>query len=302
MISVIIPNFNNEKILKKFLGKNILLLNKELSQYKYEIIIADDNSTDNSIKFIKSLDTKIKITINQNEQGFGNNCNFAISKALGDFILLLNSDVLLKQNFFIDLWKKINSSKIFSVVPRITRPLENNITESITTAEIKNSGIRFDHKNKYNKDIKKNHKILWSSGACILFKKYIFIKLSGFDSIYSPFYVEDTDLSMKAWREGYENWYIGSSIVEHYHNSTIKNQFDKKYIRKIFARNKYFFMLKHFNNFYTYRSLIYHIFLLHFKEVSFIFLSLKKFRKDGMKYKFQGKHIIKNLNFKKNAS
>ena len=61
----------------------------------------------------------------------------------------------------------------------------------------------------------------------------MWLKLGGMDTLYSPFYWEDIDLSYRAWKSGYQILYDPNIIVEHHHESTIAKYFDKKKVSDI---------------------------------------------------------------------
>lgn len=104
-VSIIIINFNTkdltiaciESILK---NENIL---------KFEIIIVDNASTECDACVFKDMFPQIKLIKNSTNSGFAKGNNIGISIATGQYILLLNSDTLLKNNA-ISLSKKIIES------------------------------------------------------------------------------------------------------------------------------------------------------------------------------------------------
>src|SRR4030043_2476573 len=112
-LSVVIPNFNGEKILEKNLPKVIEEL-KSKEKYKTEVIVVDDASTDNSIVIIKKF-PQIKLYINQKNLGFSSNVNKGVEKSSGDLILLLNTDVYPQKDFLNHLINYFKDEKVFAV-------------------------------------------------------------------------------------------------------------------------------------------------------------------------------------------
>ena len=84
-------------------------------------------------------------------------------------------------------------------------------------------------------------------------KKYR--EIGGFDSLYSPFYWEDIDLSYRAWKQGYSVLFDPEIVVEHHHESTIKSFFSDFYVTSIAYRNQLLFIWK---NIYDTRLLAEH--------------------------------------------
>lgn len=94
MISVCLATYNGEKYI-------IEQINSILSQLSNndEIIISDDNSTDNTLSLIRSIgDHRIKIFINDLGQGYTRNFENAIMNSSGDFIFLCDQDDVWMEN------------------------------------------------------------------------------------------------------------------------------------------------------------------------------------------------------------
>src|SRR5689334_7317496 len=108
-ISIVIPNYN---------GKDILLTNlpfvlEAVHVYKAEkkeIIIADDASKDGSVEILQewfvqhekkysSISSKIIINTTGKNRGFSSNVNIGVRQAVGDIVVLLNSDVRPHKDF-----------------------------------------------------------------------------------------------------------------------------------------------------------------------------------------------------------
>ena len=77
------------------------------------------------------------------------------------------------------------------------------------------------------------------SGANALIDREKIQLLKGFDEIYAPFYWEDVDLSIRAWRLGWECFYDANSICIHPSSSTIGKLFKKKDVSIVSNRNKF---------------------------------------------------------------
>jgi GT2 family glycosyltransferase len=88
---------------------------------------------------------------------------------------------------------------------------------------------------------------LFLSGGGALVDREKLNMLGGFDEIYAPFYYEDTDLSVRAWRLGWRCYYEHNAVCRHPASTTI-NKFNKK--RRIWIttqRNKLIFHSLHLN-------------------------------------------------------
>ena len=90
--SIIIPNYNEEKYIKRCLES---IFNQTINKSNYEVIVIDDGSTDNSIEIIKQYNVKL---LNSNRLGAGGVRNKWINIAKGKYIILLDGDDYLYKN------------------------------------------------------------------------------------------------------------------------------------------------------------------------------------------------------------
>ena len=286
-IGVVIPNYNGEHILTKNLPK-VLEAVSGVERIDAEIIIPDDNSTDNSIqvinKFIgenKNSKVKIKLlTVNKNK-GFSSNVNYGVDNSNGDVLILLNSDVIPSKSFLKPLLKHFEDENIFAV-GCMDESIENGKTI------LRGRGIgRWSRGFLVHRagEVNKN-KTLWVSGGSGAFKKNIWEKLGGLDEIYDPFYWEDIDLSYRAQKSGYITLFDKESVVVHEHETgAIKTKHKPEGIKKIAYRNQFIFTWKNSD----FSTLISHIFWLPYHLAKAVFsgdlpfilgllLALKKLR------------------------
>jgi GT2 family glycosyltransferase len=247
-ISIIIPNYNGEKLLKRNLPK-VLQAVKEYKEGKIEIIIPDDPSTDNSRKvineFIASIQEKniIGKTIenrNKKEAGFSKNVNRGVRLSTGDILILLNSDVIPHKDFLGSLISHFKDEKVFAV---------GCMDESVEKAGIVlrgrgigkwQRGFFMHQKGDLNKE-----NTLWVGGGSGAFRKSIWEKLRGLDILYNPFYWEDIDISYRALKSGYKLYFERKSIVTHEHDKgAIRTKFKQNKIKTIAYRNQFIFIWK----------------------------------------------------------
>lgn len=93
-ISVCIATYNGENYIKEQLSSILSQLD-----VNDEVIISDDNSTDNTVNIIKSItDYRIKLIYNNQERGYTKNFENAIKHSLGDIIFLSDQDDIWMSN------------------------------------------------------------------------------------------------------------------------------------------------------------------------------------------------------------
>ena len=247
-ISIIIPNYNGEKILSKNLP-HVLAAVKEYKKGKVEIIIPNDPSTDNSkaviADFISSLEGtgvigKTTDNLRKEESGFSKNVNRGVLLATGDVLILLNSDVRPRKDFLEPLLAHFADEKVFAV-----GCMDESIEEGKTV--LRGRGIAYWARGflHHQAGTLEKTNTFWVSGGSGAFRKKIWDKLGGLDILFNPFYWEDIDLSYRALKSGYTLVFEPKSVVVHEHEEgVIKTKFKPKHVQKIVYRNQFFFTWK----------------------------------------------------------
>lgn len=104
-ISIVIPTYNGAKYIQSCI-ESVLFQTRAAD----EIIISDDNSTDETLQLCEKYGDNIKVFRNDNgPSGFVNGWNHAISLAKSEYISILHQDDLLHPNFLEEIEKGINS-------------------------------------------------------------------------------------------------------------------------------------------------------------------------------------------------
>lgn len=180
-VSICITTYNGEDFIKE-------TIESALSQtYKFlEILVVDDDSTDNTIKIIQEInDSRIRIIKNEKRKGMVKNWNTAYRNAKGKYLMFLCQDDVLNKEC---LSKKVKALK---------KDKKIVLAFSATSVIDKDDKIRLTRK-LYNKDkivegkklIKKSFRIrnMYGEPSNILFRKEICKKAGYFneDLIYTP--------------------------------------------------------------------------------------------------------------------
>ena len=247
-ISIIIPNYNGEKILIKNLP-HVLTAAKAYHKGTIEIIIPNDPSTDKSkeviARFIASLKgtgvvAKTVDNTKKEESGFSKNVNRGVALATGEILVLLNNDVRPHANFLEPLLSHFEDEKVFAV-----GCMDESIEEGKTV--LRGRGVGYWHRGfiLHKAGELDDINTFWVSGGSSAIRKRLWDKLGGLDVLYNPFYWEDIDLSYRALKSGYKLIFEKKSVVVHEHEEgAIKTKFKPKFIQKIVYRNQFFFVWK----------------------------------------------------------
>lgn len=210
-LSVVIPTWNGLELLKVCLPSLIKQTFKD-----FEVIIIDNGSGDDSVKYIQKNFPSFKIIKLPKNIGFAGAVNKGIKKALGKYIILLNNDTEVDKNCLKYL---IEAADKHSGVGMVAAKIKNFYQRNI----IDNAGDEIDvvgHSFTRGIGKKDNQKfnlpgyIFLVTGGGSLFKKEVFNKIGLFDEDYF-LYMEDIDLSFRAQLAGFKAWYEPKAIIYH---------------------------------------------------------------------------------------
>lgn len=213
IVSIIIPVYNQWYYTYNCLKS---IIDNTRSKYEYEIIVADDGSNDGT-KTLGGIISNVLHIQNEENLGFLRNCNHAASYAKGKYILLLNNDTQVKENWLnslVDLMEEDYSigmagSKL--IYPDGTLQEAGGIIWNDATALNYGRGANpADPEYNYVKEVD------YISGASIIISKQIWDELDGFDERYAPAYCEDSDLAFAVRALGKRVVYQPKSEVIHF--------------------------------------------------------------------------------------
>lgn len=221
-LSVIIVNYNG----LKFLDACFKSIYKKLINTDFEIIVLDNNSSDDSCNFIKTHFNKIRLIESKVNLGFGKGNNEAIKYAKGEYLLLLNNDTILidKIDTILDL---IQENEKYGVVGinmldknRKYLPAAGNFPNFYNMLQYKkliNLGVEFK-RGFFSKNI---YEVDWLCGSFLLIPQKIYLEVKGFDEDYFM-YVEDVDLCKKISNAGYKRIFVSNLSYIHFVGFSMK--------------------------------------------------------------------------------
>lgn len=215
-LSVIIVNYNGLIYLKDCLESLI----KNLKGVPYEIIVIDNNSVDNSCKFIRENFPEIILLESKINYGFGKGNNMAVKKAKGKYLLLINNDTIvqddlkpviaiLKSNLKIGVIgiNMLNANKEY--IPVAGKfPNARNMFQLV---KLLNVSPEF----RTGKFAKSSYEVDWLGGSFLMLSKHIYNLINGFDEDYFM-YVEDVDFCKKIADKGFKRIFLPGFKYVHF--------------------------------------------------------------------------------------
>lgn len=252
-LSIVIVNYN----VRYFLEQTLLSVFKSTTYFKYEVIVVDNNSSDDSVDMLSVKFPTITVIANTENYGFSKANNQAIRASGGEYVLLLNPDTLIQENTLqkcIDFMESNENAGGLGVkmvdgtgafLPESKRgfpsPLAAFSKMSGLSKLFPNSKIFGKYHLSY---LSKNetNKIDVISGAFMLLRKKVLDEIGFLDEDYFM-YGEDIDLSYRIKKAGYENYYLADSTIIHFKGESTKKG-SLNYVR-VFYNAMIIFSKKH---------------------------------------------------------
>jgi GT2 family glycosyltransferase len=252
-LSVIILNYN----VRYFLELCVLSVQNALERIDGEIIVIDNNSSDDSCTMMQQRFPGVKLIQNKENFGFPKGNNIGVEQANGKYICILNPDTVVAEDTFTKVLAFAESKKDLGIVGvKLIDGAGNFLPESKRgtptpfVAFTKMMGL-YKIRSKvemfgryYAQHLREDEtaKVDILVGAFMLMKRQLYLDLGGFDEN-CFMYSDDIDLSYRMLQKGKSNYYYHETTVLHYKGeSTIR---DGVYMKR-FQEAMNFFYEKHF--------------------------------------------------------
>jgi GT2 family glycosyltransferase len=252
--TVVIPNWNGRDLLAKYLPSVVAAL---AGNSQNEIIVVDNGSEDGSAEVLREHFPAVRVLALERNLGFGGGSNEGFRAAKNDVVVLLNSDMRVQPDFLAPLLQGFADEKVFAVSCQIFFSDPGKLREEtgLTQGWWENGGLRVRHR--IDLAITRAFPCFYGGGGSCAFDRRKFLELGGFDELFRPFYLEDTDLSYQAWKRGWKVLYQPQSVVYHEHRGTIGKKFSAAQIDAVLKKN---FILFCWKNIHEWRRLWSHFF------------------------------------------
>lgn len=292
-VSVILINYNTINLLQNAIASVI----EQTKELLYEIIVVDNNSSDNSQEIVtEKFGEQVRYIALEENVGFGRANNVGIENAKGRNILFLNPDTILINNAikilsdFLDAHENvgacggnlytIDKKPNFSYMPFFPTILTelNFLTNDALFRLLIGKSYEFNYE-------KKPIKVGYVTGAGMMVKAEVLEKTGKFDPDFFMYY-EETELSLRIKKRGYDIYSVPDAEIVHLEGKSFVRKTDAQKIalvsRKIFMKKKYRYK--------------FNIFVSDFIYFFICLLGMLKYKikKDDAKFKFW-EYSIKNF-------
>ena len=220
-VSIIIPTWN--KVLFLYYCLKSILENSLGTAY--EVVVVDNGSTDETPELLKQTQNITVVSLESN-LGFVRGCNEGAKIAKGEYLLFLNNDTQVTEGWLKEMVDLADADKTIGAVGGELIYPNGSLQEAGSMVWQDGSALGYGRGGDpdapqftYLRDVD------FCSGACLFVRKELFLRLGGFNEVYSPAYYEDADLCMGVRSLGLRVVYHpGVKIIHHEFGSTSKEK------------------------------------------------------------------------------
>jgi GT2 family glycosyltransferase/ubiquinone/menaquinone biosynthesis C-methylase UbiE/glycosyltransferase involved in cell wall biosynthesis len=216
VVSVVIPIYG--KI--DYTIRCLISIAAHMPQIKYEVIVVDDCSPDNSLEIL-SLVKGIRVLKNEKNQGFIRSCNAGAKAAKGQYLYFLNNDTQVTHGWLDELHRTFEDFPGTGLAGSKLIYPDGRLQEAGGIVWQDASAWNFGRlQDPFLPEYSYAREVDYISGASIMLPRDLFDDLGGFDEYYLPAYYEDADLAFKIHSKGYRVVYQPLSAVIHFEGIT----------------------------------------------------------------------------------
>lgn len=267
-LSIIIVNYNTYNLTKQTIESII----QKHHSFTYEIILVDNASSDRSIDQLQSefndiiLSNKLHILINKTNLGFAKANNIGFKLAKGKYVLLLNSDTVVKENCLEECLAQMEKDNSIGAlgckVILSNNKLDHACKRGFPTPKAslyyflklhKKNPIKYGQYNALHLDENEIGEVDCLTGAFMLMPKVVLNKVGGFDEDFFM-YGEDIDLCYRIKENGYKILYYPDAQIIHYKGGSSKKKRNK--VIYDFHEAMWIFYKKHYYTKYNFVTTI----------------------------------------------
>ncbi len=243
--TIIIANWDGKHLLAECLPSVIEAI--KYDGCNHDILVVDNGSTDGSVDFVRKNFQSVHVLPLDRNYGFIGGNNRGVAAAQTQIVVLLNNDMTVDRGFLRPLLEGFRDPSVFAVTSQIFFADSQRRRE-----ETGKTRARFEYGSFYlwHDDIGKSDEtcdtlpVFWAGGGSCAIDREKYLEVGGLDSLYRPFYTEDTDISYQAWKRGWKCLLAPASHVVHKHRSTTKTKFDHDFVENTIRKNQYLFIWK----------------------------------------------------------
>jgi GT2 family glycosyltransferase len=241
-LSIVIPNWNGRALLEKFLPSVVQSARafEAACGQPTEVLVADDASADDSESWLRAHFPGVRFESGSRQQGFAPAANRGVRAARFPLVYLVNNDVALAPDTLPPLVAHLRDANVFAATGN---------AYDFATGVLRGAGQRGG----FRRGFLRVHSrffvpspsaemqpllTIFATGGSSLFDRAKFLALGGLNEMLAPYGWEDVELSLRAWKQGFEIRYEPRSAIWHQFSSTIGARVSRRRVSAAYERNR----------------------------------------------------------------
>ncbi len=216
LVSIIILTYNQ----RRYTEECLLALERHTAE-SHEVILVDNGSSDGTVAWLESLaadNPRYRLICNGENRGFAAGCNQGLALARGDYLVLLNNDVVVTPEWLTGLIECQRAEPLTGIVG----PLTNNASGiqglgNDAYGELDSFARSFRTRRRYQRVPSRR-----LVGFCMLFNRQLYQEIGGLDERFGTGNFEDDDFCLRSAIAGYRNLIAGDVYVHHHGSVSFK--------------------------------------------------------------------------------
>jgi GT2 family glycosyltransferase len=256
VLSIVTLNYKKKELTVSCMESLYAQFQQEFMQDKIELIIVDNDSQDDSVDvFNQQITNKgyknMQVIANDVNSGFGAGCNKGAAAAIGEYILFLNNDTVVRDKGIFEMAHYLATHAEVAILGGQLR--NENGSLQVSTGNFYTLGNAFllliggQRLGILDKSPKQIKKVDWVKGALMMIRKEVFKRLGGFDEKIFM-YTEDMELCYRASSAGYAVFFYPKVTVLHKDHGSASKTFA---IVNIYKNLLYFYQKHRSHNEYV---------------------------------------------------
>ena len=241
LVSIIILNYNGASFLAECI-ESVLAT----AYQPQEIIVVDNDSTDNSCDLLKAYPTVI-VHRNPQNYGYAQGNNIGVARSSGKYLVILNNDVTVEPSWLnVPIQKMEEEPDIGLVCCRQMKYHQRDTIDGLYhVIEPDLTFFPFGQNRKLSADPRflQSGYVIGTNGASAIIRRETFLNLDGFDPRFFA-YQEETDLNVRAFLHGWRCYYAANSVV--YHMGSMSFKKNKPMVYYFRERNRIWLLYKNY--------------------------------------------------------
>ena len=211
-VSILIPVWNNLELTLGCLSA----VAEAQCETEFEVLVGDDMSSDATHSTLKSI-PGLRLFSREKNLGFLRNVNKLAIEARGDFLVILNNDTLVLDNWLEPLVRVLERNRSVGLAGPALLNLDGSLQDAGGIVYSDGTAANYGYGSDVNSpEVSYSRAVDYISGAALMVRRKDFLSGFGpFDDFFEPAYYEDTDLAMSARAKGFSAQFVPSSRVIH---------------------------------------------------------------------------------------